>query len=228
MVDETLFCDPEVAANYEQWYAGPGRRADRLEKELLTQLLSKFPLAQSLLDVGCGTGHFTRWFPQRGLVATGLDASQPMIAEAKQIGGATFLEGDALLLPFSDQEFDLVSLITSLEFVESPQRAIAEAARVAQRGLLLGVLNRKSLLAVSRRHSGKPIWQAAKFFSVGQLASIVKRACGSRLVALRWRTTLWPRPISASLPLPWGGFIGMSVQLSQENVSNHPRTPANV
>jgi SAM-dependent methyltransferase len=223
VVDQSPFCDPQVVAEYEQWYSGPGRRADRLEKRLLQQLLVSFPSPQTVLDVGCGTGHFTRWFVERGLITTGLDTSEAMLAEARQLGGATFVEGDAMELPFLDQEFDLVSLITCLEFVDDPERAIAEAVRVARGGLLLGVLNRDSLLAASRRRSGKPIWQAARLFTVGQLAGMINRACGSRLVAIRWRTTLWPRPISTSLPLPWGGFIGMAVQLSEEKLTSRPR-----
>ncbi len=63
------FDDPAVAERYEQWYSGHGRRADRLEKRLLAQLLEDFPGASTVLDVGCGTGHFTRWMASRGLSA---------------------------------------------------------------------------------------------------------------------------------------------------------------
>ena len=37
------FADPVFAKRYEEWYAGPGRRADRLEKQLLANLLGDFP-----------------------------------------------------------------------------------------------------------------------------------------------------------------------------------------
>jgi ubiquinone/menaquinone biosynthesis C-methylase UbiE len=207
------FDDPQLAARYEGWYAGPGLRADRLEKSLLHELMSDFPLARTGLDVGCGTGHFTRWLEDQGLTVAGLDLSRPMLDEAERLGSKTLVEGDAMELPFPDGEFDLVALITSLEFLAAPERALTEAVRVARMGLLLGVLNRHSLLAARHRISGREPWQAARFFTVTELVRLVKRAGGPRLQSLRWRTTLWPLPRIGSLPLPWGGFIGMSVQL---------------
>ena len=72
------FNDRALASRYDQWYAGPGRDADILEKELLGELLCSFPNAHSVLEVGCGTGHFTRWLAEKGLEAVGLDVSDPM------------------------------------------------------------------------------------------------------------------------------------------------------
>ncbi|MBN1135320.1 MAG: hypothetical protein JXM73_01975, partial [Anaerolineae bacterium] len=58
------FANLGLASGYEAWYETTGRRADRLEKALLKQLLARFPQASSLLEVGCGTGHFTRWLKE--------------------------------------------------------------------------------------------------------------------------------------------------------------------
>jgi ubiquinone/menaquinone biosynthesis C-methylase UbiE len=76
------FASPDVALSCEAWYETTGRQADRLEKALLRQMLARFPQASSLLEVGCGTGHFTRWFRELDLQATGLDLSLPMLVEA--------------------------------------------------------------------------------------------------------------------------------------------------
>jgi ubiquinone/menaquinone biosynthesis C-methylase UbiE len=55
--------DESVARDYEQWYEqGFGSFAARQEEALLHRQLQGFSGATSLLDVGCGTGHFTRWF----------------------------------------------------------------------------------------------------------------------------------------------------------------------
>ena len=137
-----------LARRYEQWYSEEGRRADALEKALLWKLLKAFPDARTALEVGCGTGHFTRWMAEKGLDTVGLDASQPMLMEARRYDGSQYLLGDALHLPVADRSFDLVALITTLEFVPDPARALAEAARVARQGILLGVLNRYSLLTL--------------------------------------------------------------------------------
>jgi ubiquinone/menaquinone biosynthesis C-methylase UbiE len=138
-----------------------------------------------------------------------------MLGEAMKWNGVPYLVGDALALPFADRSFDLVALITTLEFVPDPQIALREAVRVARRGLLLGVLNKHSLLAVQRKMVARPPWNQARFFSPAELLRSVQEVAGARLAPVRWRTTLWPLPIVGSLPLPWGAFIGMAVQLHQ-------------
>jgi SAM-dependent methyltransferase len=206
-----------LARHYEAWYAGKGRRADTLEKELLGKLLRLFPRARSAVEVGCGTGHFTRWMAEKGLDAVGVDISEPMLNEARRLGGARYLLGDAHALPFPDRSCDVTALITTLEFVADPARALAEAVRVARQGVLLGVLNRWSLLTVRYRFAGKSMWRSARFFGPGELVELVRRAAGRRIVTVEWRTTLWPIPGVRELPLPWGGFIGMAVQLREES-----------
>jgi ubiquinone/menaquinone biosynthesis C-methylase UbiE len=210
------FADPTVAARYEHWYAGRGRYADAREKDLLRKLLGQFPDARTALEVGCGTGHFTRWLGERGFTAIGLDSSRPMLLEARRFGSLPCLQGDAQSLPFVDHAVDLVLLITTLEFVENPLGAMVEAVRVARQGLILGVLNRRSLLAYQYRSSGNPLWQAAHFFSVGELTRLVMQAAKGRFKSMRWRTALWPIPHLTDLPLPWGDFIGLAVQLDSD------------
>ena len=167
------FEDEALVRGYEDWYEGRGRRADLLEKRLLTHLLSDFPEAKTVLEVGCGSGHFTRWFAEQGFHVVGLDNSEAMLAEARKRNGVSYVAGDALALPFDDRSFDVVVFITTLEFVADPERALSETARVASKGLLLGVLNRYSLLAVKRKVSAKPPWREAQFFSPGQLVCYV-------------------------------------------------------
>jgi SAM-dependent methyltransferase len=210
------FDDPALARRYEAWYAGKGRRADVLERDLLGKLLRLFPRARSALEVGCGTGHFTRWMVEKGLDAVGLDSSAPMLDEARRLGGARYLPGDAHALPFADRSRDLTALITTLEFVADPARALAEAVRVARQGVLLGVLNRWSVLALRYRLSGGAIWRSARFFGPAQLVGLARQAAGRRAGTVAWRTTLWPIPGVGDLPLPWGGFIGMAMQLHEE------------
>jgi len=210
------FDEQARAERYEEWYAGRGRRADRLEKRLLAGLLAGFPQAGTVLEVGCGTGHFTRWFAEQGLRPVGLDISPVMLAEAVKWDGIPYAVGDALALPFADRSFDIVAFITTLEFVTDPQSALGEAVRVARRGLLLGVLNKHSLLALKRKIGAKPPWNEARYFSPAELVRSLQEVAGARLALVRWRTTLWPLPIPKSLPLPWGAFIGMAVRLHQK------------
>jgi ubiquinone/menaquinone biosynthesis C-methylase UbiE len=201
------FAKPEIAAGYEAWYQTAGRQVDHQEKALLKRLLRCFPMARSILEVGCGTGHFARWFGEQGL-----DLSRPMLEEAKRLKSPDCLQAYALMLPFLFGAFDLIALITTLEFLPDPIRALAEAIRVARQGLILGVLNAQSCLRRAYKREGGPIWDIARFFTLGELKRMIWEVAREKPTVV-WRTTLWPLQIGA-LPLPWGGFIGMAVRLS--------------
>jgi SAM-dependent methyltransferase len=208
--------DEHIAAYYEAWYEAPeGRRADALEKASLCRLLGSFPGASSVLEVGSGTGHLTRWLNEQGLAAMGLDLSAAMLAQARMLDGALMVRGDACRLPFADGTFDLVALITTLEFLETPWQALAEALRVTRQGLLLGVLNRWSLLGLQRRLAGllRPtVYDAGRFYGVGELRRLLQSVAGEE-ANIAWHTTLfpcgWPWP---RMTWPWGGFIGMALR----------------
>jgi SAM-dependent methyltransferase len=204
------FDDVSVAAGYEGWYCAAGRRADRLEKALLKRLMGGFPQAETILEVGCGTGHFTRWLNELGFHAVGLDLSPTMLAYASPPGNVDLTRGDALQLPFTTGAFDLLAMITALEFLENPLQALTEARRVSRLGLLLGVINRSSWVGRKYRRQGGPIWGKARFLAPHELIELVRQACGESHDIL-WRTTLWPFCPGSSY-LPWGGFIGMMVR----------------
>jgi len=210
-INANPFINAEIAASYETWYQTIGRRADLQEKALLKWLLSGFPRARTILEVGCGTGHFTRWFGGLGLEAVGLDLSRPMLDEAVSLSGPVYLQGEALILPFVSKPFDLVALITTLEFLPDPLQALAEALRVARRGIILGVLNADSRLGREYKLAGGPIWEVARFFTPDELICMIRRVAGEKSRVI-WRTTLWPFWPGA-LPLPWGGFIGMAMKI---------------
>ncbi len=215
--------DENVAAHYEAWYETPeGRRADELEKAVLGWLLQAFARPGSVLEIGCGTGHFTRWLSDQGLAAVGLDLSAAMLAQARALDGIPLARGDAYRLPFADGAFDLAALVTTLEFLERPQEALAEALRVARCGMVLGVLNRWSLLGLQRRLVGlfrSTVYDAARFYGVGELKRLATggstRSIAGERARVVWRSTLFPRGWPwPQARLPWGGFIGMVLIVS--------------
>jgi ubiquinone/menaquinone biosynthesis C-methylase UbiE len=211
--------DDRIAAHYEAWYDAPeGQRVDALEKASLRRLLDGFAGARSVLELGAGTGHFTRWLSGQGLAAVGLDLAAAMLTQAQKLDGIPLVRGDAQRLPFADKTFDLVALITTLEFLEHPRAVLAEALRVTRRGLLLGVLNRRSLLSLQRRLTGilRPtIYDVADFYSVGELRCLLRSIAGSE-ASIAWHTTLFPRGWPWPRPAwPWGGFIGMALHMPE-------------
>ena len=209
------FDDLSLVQEYEDWYTNQGRRADRLEKTLLEWLIGHFQEPISILDVGCGTGHFTRWFESIGLRTAGFDISSVMLAEARLRGLRVAVQGDALCLPFEDGAVDLVAMITTIEFLEDPSVALREATRVAKKGVFLGVINRESWIGKEYQQQGGPPWQSAHFFTPDELIQMLGAIKDSASDPF-WRTTLW-RFFPCALPLPWGGFIGIGLRLKSND-----------
>jgi ubiquinone/menaquinone biosynthesis C-methylase UbiE len=175
--------DVKTAGKYDEWYQSPkGKYADAMEKDLFLRLARPMK-GQTLLDVGCGTGHNLEFFTQIGLEATGIDASEPMLEMAANKSGveANLSLDRAESLSFKDRSFDIVTLSTVLEFSPNPAAALNEAARVAREEVYLGVLNKASLLGITRRVKGKlrqSIYNQARFFTIWELERMVRRELG--------------------------------------------------
>lgn len=208
-----------AAAHYEDWYATPrGERASRAETALLDWLLGAFPTARSVLDVGCGSGHYTAWLAQRGLWPVGLDRSPAMLAALRARHPALpLLLADAQALPVRDRSVDLVVFVATLEFLDDPRRALAEAARVARQGVVAVALNRWSVGALSRRAgpaSRGTLLRHALDLSPPALRRLAVEAAGERVVRLRRRSALLPRPLPAGpTRLPFGDVVGIAAEL---------------
>jgi len=124
------------APEYDDWWAGTGLFAVRErpgweeERDALVHTLRRLPPAQTL-DVACGSGYLTRYLPGQ---ITGLDSSPTSLGlAARRLPKASFVESDALRLPFASGVFERI--FTShyyghLEEVER-ERFLVEARRVA-------------------------------------------------------------------------------------------------
>jgi ubiquinone/menaquinone biosynthesis C-methylase UbiE len=91
---------------------------------------------QRVLDVGCGTGGFSRAIAEAASAAvTGVDSSARFIEFATQLapprrGGVDWLVADAERLPLDEASFDRVLLSLVLHQLAEPEAAVAEAFRV--------------------------------------------------------------------------------------------------
>ena len=208
-----------AAGTYEGWYeTAHGKRVDHAERAILAWLLASFPAAHSVLEVGCGTGHFTRWLTGRGLTAIGMDRAPAMLAAARRCRpDAPLVLADADALPFRSRTFDLVAFVTTLEFLGAPDQALAEAVRVARRGVIVLALNRWSLGGLSRRYGRqrrRPLLGLARDYSIVSLRTAVARAAADRLRQVRWSSTLFPCRSVARAPIPFGQVIAVSAHLA--------------
>ena len=125
----------------ELWYTAEDSPVALLRAE--SKLLNRWVVAEmtaklgdrrcQILDVGCGAGFLSNHLGALGHDVTGLDLSDDALAVAAHHDlrhTVRYQRGDALKLPFANASFDVVCAMDFLEHLETPEQAIAEAARV--------------------------------------------------------------------------------------------------
>ena len=110
-------------------YLAHARRGMWDSRESLADL--DLPGRERILDVGCGSGEFTRVLREESDAAiVGVDADRSLLASAR-MEDVTRALGDATRLPFRDGAFDLVVCQALLVNLPDPGAVIAEFARVS-------------------------------------------------------------------------------------------------
>jgi SAM-dependent methyltransferase len=205
------------AYSYDDWYKTlRGRWIGRTEYRLLQSVLKARP-GTTLLDVGCGTGYFTRLFTGDGFETVGIDPDPSRVAFAKNRQGQRdhYLLGDARCLPFRDRSFDFSVAVTSLCFVPEISPALSEMARVTRQRFALGLLNRQSLLF--QRKSGKGDYKGARWDTPGEVRTLISGLANDIDVksAIFFPSgTFVARTLERAIPqnLLYGGFLVISAQ----------------
>lgn len=208
------------AGAYDAWYRTP-RSAwiGDTEFGLLRQLLHPQP-GWSLLDVGCGTGYFTRRFaPESSLRVVGLDPDNSALAYARTHGTGTarYCAGTAVSLPFGDRSFDLSVSVTALCFVDEAKRAIGEMLRVTRERFAIGLLNRYSLLYLQKgQRSGSGAYRGAHWHTAREIRRLFDGLPAANLAVRNAVFLPGAGPIARRVEsltpngLPFGAFIAVA------------------
>jgi SAM-dependent methyltransferase len=98
------------------------------------------------LDIACGAGNATIPAAKTGAEVIGLDLVPELLEAARENAAEAgveieWMEGDAEMLPFEDETFDVVISTVGIMFTPDHQRAAREAARVLKPGGRLGLAN---------------------------------------------------------------------------------------
>lgn len=207
-------------ADYDAWYDTPrGRWIGETEFSLLHRLLVP-QSGESILDVGCGTGWFTRRFAagrdqNQGWNVTGIDNDAARLDFARAHGrNERYQEGDALALPFADASIDCVVSVAALCFIDDWRQALSEMARVARRRLVVGLLNRHSLLWWEKgREGGTGGYRGARWHTADEISEALTALPLSNIQIHSALFLPGASPLARAcervLPsrLRWGGFL---------------------
>jgi SAM-dependent methyltransferase len=184
---KSLFDFGPLAQGYERWYATPaGQAHDRVQKADVQRLFRPASAGETLLDVGCGTGHWSSFFAEMGYQVTGVDIAPEMIEVARtKVSKCSFQVADVYALSFDDGTFDAIAAMATLEFLPAPAAAIGEMVRCARKGglLLVGTLNRLAPLNQHRISKGKQPYSSAHLISPAELRSLLSPWGGVRMLA---------------------------------------------
>lgn len=204
-------------ARYHAWYETPrGAWIGSTELRLLRDLLRP-EAGTSLLDAGCGSGWFSAAFSDLGLAVTGLDPDRRALAFLRRHAPAVpVVAGRAEALPFADGSFDYAAAVTSLCFVARPDQALAELWRVARRGVVLGLLHRRSLLYLTRR--GRGGYRGARWDLAPEVLGWTRDLSPAPRVDMGWAVFLpaagplarWIEP-RLSRRVPLGAFLAVAL-----------------
>ncbi len=112
------------------------------EREVEKALSEMLPAAAGdcLLDLGTGTGRLLELFGPKVRSGRGIDLSREMLAIARTalnqagLANCAVRQADLYRVPFDDRSFSLVTIHQVLHYLDRPERAISEAARVLRPG----------------------------------------------------------------------------------------------
>jgi SAM-dependent methyltransferase len=174
----------------------------------------------SLLDIATGTGHVAGAAAARGAHAVGVDISEEMLARARRVyHDVEFVLGDAEHLAFEDDAFDAAVAAFVLHHVPSPERVVAELARVARRvavaqwdaskrARLIGLLTDAIAAAGVESPTGSPTGPSRELLARDE--ELHRLFDGAGLADVRVETVAFVEPMGGPDEL-WDGVLGGSV-----------------
>jgi SAM-dependent methyltransferase len=150
----TTYADPETARTFDaRRFGGPiGDLVGGTQARVLANLIGTIR-DRVVLDVGTGTGRAALLMARGGAKVTAVDASNEMLAVARQRAadeGVTvrFLVGDAHALEFPDRSFDVAVSLRVIMHTPLWQQCLAELCRVAERLVIVDYPSAHSFAAL--------------------------------------------------------------------------------
>ncbi len=209
MMDKITIFD-KYAEEYDRWF-DTNSLVYQSEVRAVRMLL---PQNGQGVEIGAGTGRFS--VPLG--ITLGVEPSRAM-AEIARSRGMTVYDSKAENLPFDDNTFDFVLMVTTICFLEDPLQAIKEIRRILcpSGKLIIGMLDKDSppgKESLSKKKNSK-FYQYANFYSVNRVLNWLKISGYNHIHVLQ---TIFKKPeeIIVLEPIREGYGEGLFVVISAQ------------
>jgi SAM-dependent methyltransferase len=108
--------------------------------------------AQTVLEIGAGTGNYTRALGTNGLSMIAIDRSAAMVEIGARKAPAHWILADGDSLPFGKRTIDAVTGVNVLHHLPALEAALSEFRRVARAGAVFQAVIRENLETLWYRH----------------------------------------------------------------------------
>ena len=153
---------------YEDWF----KENEIVFQSELLALKQVIPVGKNGIEIGIGSGIFA----EKLNIKFGIDPSEKMLNYATQ-RKLSVKKGVAENIPYPDNSFDFAALITSICFVDNPEKALTEAYRIIKdKGdLIIAFIDKESSLGkfLEQEKEDSKFYRQARFYSVSEIISMI-------------------------------------------------------
>jgi ubiquinone/menaquinone biosynthesis C-methylase UbiE len=135
------FKGPEMEGPVARWYAKLRRSGNQIDeyRKQAAQLTEGLPAGARVLEVAPGPGYLAIEMARLGFHVTGLDISRTFVQIGNENAGEAgvsvdFRHGDAAVMPFEGESFDLIVCQAAFKNFTQPAGALDEIYRVLRKG----------------------------------------------------------------------------------------------
>ena len=161
----------EYTDEYDLWY---DKHHNKYQSEIIA-LKKLIPVGKKGIEIGVGTGRFSIPFGIR----VGVEPS-PNMAKLAEEKGITAINGVGESLPFHNESFDYVLMVTTVCFISDIPKAFSEAYRILkdQGKIILGIIDKNSPLGkeYEKMKMDNKFYSDAHFHSTEELTDLLKSA----------------------------------------------------
>jgi len=155
--------------DYDAWF---DKHADMYQAELAA-IKAVLPHSKHAIEIGVGTGKFAKPLG----IKLGVEPSEKMAEKAK-LNGITVIKAFSENLPFHDSTFDVVLMVTTICFVNDPQKTIQEAYRILnpQGCCIIAIVDKNSPIGkqyLKNKHKSN-FYQVATFYTTEEIVQYMK------------------------------------------------------